>query len=292
MRTIQQFYQSLKSSKNKPMCLVYKLNTVGGLGNPYTLPFYPADDYGNPYNYYYPKNMGTITIDWGDGTSNIITDNKINGSDITHSYATRDRVYTIKITSDKFIFPMQWQVDSVQHFRSLTEIDGCFQLCYNPKSSTGNNPALDGETQKSFLGAFQNCDSLTKISQDLFRYNPQITNFGSCFWGDTYLASVPKYLFRYNTNATNFAWCFKDCRRLQLNPDIFCDNETEKATRFAGMTVSFGNCFAIDLAYAGVQGTAPDLWNYTFGSVTSAGCFAGHSTASLTNYNDIPSGWK
>jgi hypothetical protein len=53
------------------------------------------------------------------------------------------------------------------------------------------------------------------------------------------------------------------------------------------------NCFDRDI-YSGIQGTAPNLWACTFGSVTSTSCFggAGNNVTSLSNYADIPTGWK
>ncbi len=42
--------------------------------------------------------------------------------------------------------------------------------------------------------------------------------------------------------------------------------------------------------------TITELWTVTTGTITNptanGGMFGGHSTASLSNYNDIPSDWK
>lgn len=46
----------------------------------------------------------------------------------------------------------------------------------------------------------------------------------------------------------------------------------------------------------GTQGTAPELWNCSFGSgtPTKTACYGGvgNSGTSLDNYADIPSDWK
>jgi hypothetical protein len=52
--------------------------------------------------------------------------------------------------------------------------------------------------------------------------------------------------------------------------------------------------FDLDNPFTGTQGTAPELWNYDFGTGTpiTTDCWQGHSIASLTNYNDIPGDWR
>jgi hypothetical protein len=90
-------------------------------------------------------------------------------------------------------------------------------------------------------------------------------------------------------------------RRLTPDPELIelIVNHTERrgrgetGTRFAGKNIQFSACFGRD-SFTGTQGTAPDLWNCTYGSVTSASCFygAGNSTTSLSNYASIPIGWK
>ena len=165
---------------------------------------------------------------------------------------------------------------------------GCSLLTSIPTDLFKYNTLVDG-----FSDTFRGCSSLTSIPNDLFRYNTLVTTFRNCFINCSSLTSVPQYLFRYNTLVTNFRCCFEYCYKLTLNPDIFCDSTTEKTTRFAGKSINFTYCFLLNPStFTGTQGTAPDLWNYTFGSVTSTSCFTGHSTASLTNYNDIPSEWK
>ena len=57
--------------------------------------------------------------------------------------------------------------------------------------------------------------------------------------------------------------------------------------------MDFQNCFWRN-SFAGTQGTAPDLWNCTFNSVSSGSCFggAGNDFTSISNYGTIPAGWK
>lgn len=111
---------------------------------------------------------------------------------------------------------------------------------------------------------------------------------------------VPEYLFRYNVNITDFSYCFCDTegtngRGLILNKNIFCDETTEAKTRFAGKTINFTSCFqTFDkdwLANRANSGYAPQLWYYTFGSVTKTSCFSGGLNRLLVNYYVIPEVW-
>jgi hypothetical protein len=91
-------------------------------------------------------------------------------------------------------------------------------------------------------------------------------------------------------NCTSFSNTFYNCYRMTLNNQIFGPN---LSTRFLNQTVNFQNCFRLDFAFLGTQGTAPELWtaNYGTGTPTTTDCFQGQSTSSLTNYASIPAPW-
>jgi len=78
-----------------------------------------------------------------------------------------------------------------------------------------------------------------------------------------------------------------------MRNDIF---GTDLNSHFNGRTVNFNEFFRLEIPFTGTQGTAPELWTVTTGTInnptTNGGMFGGHSTASLSNYNDIPSDWK
>ena len=172
----------------------------------------------------------------------------------------------------------------------------CTSLASLPVDLFRYNTAV---STSGFQNTFYGCTSLTTLPVDLFRYNTAVSTsgFNSTFRGCTSLASLPEYLFRYNTavSTNGFYSTFYGCTKLTLNENIFCDSATERTTRFLNRTSHFGNCF-YRASFDGSQGIAPDLWNYSFGSVTptSTGCFgsSGNSITSLSNYNDIPANWK
>jgi hypothetical protein len=147
-----------------------------------------------------------------------------------------------------------------------------------------------------FLRTFIECSSLISIPIDLFRYNTAVCDdaFEECFKDCNSLATIPANLFKYNTRALNFVSTFQNCISLQLNANIFYA-DGEQATRFLNQSVNFTNCFNRS-TFTGIQGTAPDLWNCNFGTSTptTSACFygAGNSPTSISNYTDIPAGWK
>lgn len=154
---------------------------------------------------------------------------------------------------------------------------------------------------KYFGKLLAGCFSLTKITtipEDLFRYNTEAESFDFCFTSCELLETVPDHLFRYNRKAYDFSDTFYDCKKLRLNPWMFYA-DGEQSTRFidAPAMMRWGPLFGRFEYTNDLPGTAPDLWNCTW-SIYSTDytsyvfSYPGNSTISLTNYNDIPSGWK
>jgi hypothetical protein len=143
---------------------------------------------------------------------------------------------------------------------------------------------------------FSGCYNLTSIPDDLFRYNTSAWNFSYVFQNCSKITTIPADLFRYNTtsNTPNFSYAFNGCVKAQLHNTIFCA-AGEEGTRFLNKTVNFTSCFT-RTSFSGIQGIAPDLWNYNFGTgtPTTTTCFsgAGNSLTSLSNYADVPTAWK
>jgi hypothetical protein len=167
--------------------------------------------------------------------------------------------------------------------------NSCTSLITIPTDLFRYNTAVN-----SFSNCFTGCNSLTTIPTDLFRYNVLVADFFQTFSGCSLLNSVPAELFRYNTSCTDFRFVFNNCNSLQLLSTIFY-NAGEQTTRFLNKSVDFTSSFARS-SFSGIQGTAPDLWNCSFGTgtPTTALCFGGtgNSLTSLSNYGAIPVAWR
>lgn len=136
--------------------------------------------------------------------------------------------------------------------------------------------------------------NITTVPEGLFDHVPSVTTFLSIFYGCSNLETTPSELFRFNTSCLNFSLSFYGCIKHQENIDLFYQ-AGEESTRFLNQDVDFTSCFE-RASFSGTQGTAPDLWNCSFGTgtPTTTNCWAGagNSASSLTNYASIPAGWK
>lgn len=177
-------------------------------------------------------------------------------------------------------------------FSGMPEVTN-LSYCFNNCSALTSVPEglFDGMTKVTNLyGLFIGSKSLATVPAGLFDDMTEVKRLDRMFIYCTGLTSVPEGLFRNLTKANNFAQCFYQVQASAIHPNIFCDEATEKATRFANVTPDFSNCFA-DLKGT-VAGTAPALWEYTYKDTpTKTGCFSSNSTTTLSNYEDIPTEW-
>ena len=172
----------------------------------------------------------------------------------------------------------------------VTELTYCFRSCYALTSIPAG--LFNGMTEVTDLsGMFDSCRKLASIPAGLFSGMTKVKSLSSLFRYCSALTSIPVGLFREQVNATDFRYCFRYVPASAIHANIFCEEATEKTTRFANVTPNFTNCFA-NLTGT-VAGTAPALWEYTYkAEPTKTGCFSGNSTTTLSNYGDIPTEWK
>ena len=146
----------------------------------------------------------------------------------------------------------------------------------------------------AFSSLFSNMTGITSLPAGLFDFNTAVTSFSSMFSGCSGLTTVPADLFRLNVNCLSFTYTFSYCIALKIISNLFYE-AGEQTTRFLNQAVNFTNCFN-RVSFTGTQGTAPDLWNCSFGTATpvTTHCFggAGNSLTSLTNYASIPTAWE
>ena len=106
--------------------------------------------------------------------------------------------------------------------------------------------------------------NLRSIPTGIFDKYTEETNFTDCFESCNNLESVPENLFKYNTKANSFQMCFMMDRYLNLNSNIFCNEQSEKTTRFANYSPDFYYCFYYAGNSTSKTGIAPELWNYEY----------------------------
>lgn len=254
-----------------------------------------------------------MMVDWGDGNINFY-----NSPDIlpTHAYS-QQQDYTIKVISleggalPAIIFGNQYRPDDnsnalksidfnncfFQHSPDdiVTRFDFMFCNCTNLISITPDLFKANGDKAISFYRTFYNC-GLTIIPADLFKYNTNALIFKEAF-AYNLLEEIPDGLFKYidfkdNPNFEKTFYYIGDTNSCKINSNIFCNEATEKTTKFKNVVPNFYMTFARGYDFAGVQGTAPELWSYTFKSTPNGrNCFLGQDSNSLSNYSNIPNDW-
>jgi hypothetical protein len=261
----------------------------------YELPLYPAD-----------LREPSIYVDWGDGSSSVITAN--NSPDKIHVYATAG-TYDITITGVLTGF----RVDNNSNYRGLyrsviswgnvglisISFYGCNNLTSIPTSDfdglnsviNWNNtfrasgltsiPAgmFDQSTiSETFVDTFS-YTYITSVPDNLFDYNTSATSFSSCFNACTSLTTVPNELFRYNTQVINFSSTFRNCRALIELPTFDYNQNVTIFLNLANMSTSVN----------ALSGAAEEIW---LRSPQPLGTNAFNNCFGLSNYAAIPVNFK
>ena len=267
-------------------------------------------------------NSYNMTVDWGDGSPlSVVT--SYSDIDATHTYAAG--TYRITIiglceawyinngTIATYLYKIiQW---GNMGFKNLEySFKGCNNLNSLPNGAitgayyTVNIRYMFQDCSKitsipnGFLSEFKVLNSvsamwrgtgITTLPSDFFTYTPNAL-VSTCFYGCVELSTIPANLLRYHTN-NDYSNMFNGCIKLKLHSTIFCSSG-EELTRFLNKSPNFNDCFARK-TFTGAQGIAPDLWAYDYGIggiPSNTKCFDGfgNSPTSLSNYADIPTGWK
>lgn len=216
-----------------------------------------------------------IDIDWGDGSAPV---NYTTTGVKAHSFKAPGD-YKVRI-SGSIVNGNLRMVDNVSGWGTAEIIESAII------------GGISGLT--SFAYSFYGCNKLggatvAQLPARMFDFCLKVTTFGACFYYCTSLYTVPIGLFRNNRACTDFAGTFLDCINLKVHPQIFYLTG-EEASRFAGQSVNFSNCFSAENTIQPRGGTAPILWDCE-GNFNGTSCFAEHSEDSLTNWPIIPSEW-
>jgi hypothetical protein len=237
------------------------------------------------------------TTEWGDGTSSTHTATGI----YSKTYASAG-VYTLRIQASfgsNGAFNMRPNTDRARLTRLLSPIPGfsgltsLFSLCSTCAGLTGAIPVdfLRYATNVTILtNLFNGCAGLTgAIPVDFLRYATSAVTLQNLLIGCTGLTgAIPVDFLRYATNVTTYQSMLRTCPGIQIQPNIFGSDPS----RFLDQSPNFTEMFR-GTGVSTVQGTAPPMWTYDYGTGTpiTTGAFSLQSTDSLSNYNDIPAGW-
>ncbi len=136
----------------------------------------------------------------------------------------------------------------------------------------GQSQIIDGRTPSPYEHGLQNRYPGT------YRY-PFTVPVGfshGAFLGCKNLKEVPEDTFKYNTEVTDFSLAFWACSNLTKVPDL------SNNTKVVKISMMFSDCVKL-------TGEVYPIWNnglITSHSKTFNGC------SKLSNYSEIPAGWK
>ena len=174
----------------------------------------------------------------------------------------------------------------------------CSKLASIPREIFFNN-----EDIRTFEGCFFGPCAFETIPEGLFTMNNLVSSFKVCFSSNPSLKTLPNRLFYPHTLCESFEGTFAQCNGLKINPLIFGDEE-DKTERFVTPVgkVSFKNMFLRHTNKDSAKnGTAPDLWNWTFADTSGTtyipdmdNCYGGNGNniETLINYLAIPEEWR
>jgi hypothetical protein len=184
----------------------------------FTLPLVSTEDYD-------------MTVDWGDGSSSVVT--SYNDPDATHTYLSAETLrisisgicehFQIKNNTaikDNITKVIQWGEVSFEKMDFMFQ--GCTNLTYLPDGAiTGVEDVL------SFRYMFYGCTSITSIPELFFSESngSHVGSISATFALCASLVDIPDDLFSYTPNA-QVSTCFYKCTALEELPDNFLVNIT------------------------------------------------------------------
>ena len=285
---------------------------------------------GDSLNEMYITPVKDCVVDFGDGTTQTYTGNN-RSTQVNHSYS-ESNIYTIKIIGNHSNFRASRNtIEIIQISNSITSCSGMFYNCSRltaiPETLIIPNSVTDCSTMfyscssltaipetltipnsvTNCSSMFSECRSLTAIPETLTIPN-SVTNCSSMFSECRSLTAIPETLTIPNS-VTNCSSMFSECRSLTAIPETLtipnsvtncsmmfnsCSSLTSDISNIWPSTWNYTGTIDISRMFWGCSNVVGDvpankLWNSgkTFGSY---GCF--YKCTSLTNYDEIPAGWK
>ena len=233
---------------------------------------------GNSLSKMYITPVEDCVVDFGDGTKQTYTGNN-SSTQVNHSYS-ESNTYTIKINGNHshFLAP----INTIEIIQLANSVTNCSEMFYGCMSLTAITETFTlGNSVTNCSNIFNGCSRLTTIPET-FTLGNSVTDCSYMFRNCSSLTTIPSTL-TIPDSVTNCSSMFRDCT--SLISDI--SNIWPSAWNYTGrinINDMFNSCSKI-------VGTVPadKLWN-SGKTFNSSSCFAG--CTSLTNYAEIPAGWK
>ena len=269
---------------------------------------------GIPFNLYSQYGV-TLTVDWGDGTTSILTPadyTELNSRASVHEYALAG-IYNVcinssdwsstyilsypqwddryAVTSDEYdcVAPLYWWR------KTLTEIN--YALPNFAGLNVYNTPLeyIDEDTSdilwqysQWFSGLFSGCSNLSWITPELFQNNTEKT-YVSCdytFYGCSSLVLIPDTLFE-NIMVHQASGCFANCTRLAAVPPNLLSHAT---TLFSVEKMFYGCSWLGDFSFRIISTNCRNANNFvTLKSGKTRVIYVPSGSTTQTTFNGVAS---
>ena len=267
------------------LILVYNVEAEDRIELPYGLKWYDDEYRENEYNATFD-----FTVDWGDGSTDNITNANITQTAV-HNYqiggeikititgifeciSRCDENFEYRRGSDKLIKVEQWGTTGLKMI-DLSWLENLIEIAQPTQNSFKELHYVDFKRS-----------GIQSIPDMMFYNCTNITNFDISFSNCNNLQSVGDNIFSKCTNITSFNSTFSSCGNLtNIGENIFygCENVKE-------FCQTFYKCYNL-------EGNAPELWlrvvdgekNGYIGIPDGEGCYGG--CEKLNNYEEIPEYW-
>ena len=262
-----------------------------------TLPF----DYENSYT-------GTITINWGDGTTEEVTNEstEISKRKIASINNTIKVALRVPFTNCYHIYEEKNKEFEIEIKGNITEIASTACNHYTNKKTGGGGDYPNGQekileiTQWGETGLervdLSYCTNLRKIASPSENSFINIEEYGfiGTFAHCEKLTEIPEDLFSNCPQITSFNGTFSNCLSLTSLPQTLfskCMNVTDFQFTFLGCTGLTGNAIPLWERIEGYENLDLNIMSdWTDKIPNGDGCYYG--CEGLTNYNLIPIYWK
>jgi hypothetical protein len=158
-----------------------------------------------------------ITIDWGDGTIEQVTQGSLTPRE--HTYSPGEYIARIDGKFDSF-----GRIYIGQGISPITS-PSSFRYKNLVIHSTSVVPFISG-LESNFDAQFRNCRFLTGLPDGLFRHYPNTTSLEYCFYESSGIKSLPENIFSGANNISSLRFCFYRSRSLTGIPSGLFKNIT------------------------------------------------------------------
>jgi hypothetical protein len=250
-----------------------------------------------------------LTVDWGDGTEQVIT-----GHNYPSHFYTAPGVYTINVLGhadsmyiqtsgtipsgitqwrNSLIAIEKWgdlgflsleyacrsctrlsQTDRKAKFRNVTTSYAMFESC---SLLTYTFTQFDAPLLTNAALMYYECNSLQDVSEYLFARCPELQNIRSLFYNCTSLVNIPTFLFANNAKLKDVSSCFSRCIALHNAPSFYYNRNIDS------FQYVFGYCYALQVVpdYCFYRSAATDM-SYLFNECKSLSVVPAHIFAECT----------